>query len=145
MNESHNWWNTLSFQIYNFSYLIPKVCKRWNAISSDDLLWKGIFSRTFKLDYNEITFPPGSIRCQFHQHFMCKFLVWKCFAQLFSNYSLVREHWTGEVVADEWVPVFNWPLVLWKKYFVFIKMTYSSRYSFVACNSLYSLWSTTAT
>jgi len=49
-----------------------------------------------------------------------------------------REHWTGEVLADEWVPIFpvlNRPLVLWKKYFVFIKTTYSSRYSFVACNS----------
>jgi len=47
-----------------------------------------------------------------------------------------REHWTGEVSADEWVPVFpvfNWPLVLRKKYFVYLKMTYSSRYSFVAC------------
>jgi len=54
-----------------------------------------------------------------------------------------REHWTGEVSADEWVPVFpvfNWPLVLWKKYFVFIKTTYSSRYSFVAGNSRYSLY-----
>jgi len=41
-----------------------------------------------------------------------------------------REHLTGEVSADEWVPVFpvfNWPLVLWKIYFVLIKMTYSSR------------------
>jgi len=55
-----------------------------------------------------------------------------------------REYWTGEVSADEWVPVFPvfpvfyWPLVLWKIYFVFIKMTYSSRYSFVACNSWYA-------
>jgi len=52
-----------------------------------------------------------------------------------------REHWTLKVSADKWVPVFlvfNWPLVLWKKYFVFIKTTYSSRYSFVACNSRYA-------
>ncbi len=31
-----------------------------------------------------------------------------------------REHWKGEVLADEWVPVFpafNRPLVLWKKVF----------------------------
>ncbi len=31
--------------------------------------------------------------------------------------TLFREHWTGEVSADEWVPIFpvyNWPLVLWK-------------------------------
>jgi len=52
-----------------------------------------------------------------------------------------REHWTGEVSADEWLPVFpvfNWPLVLWKKYFVFIKMTYSRRYAFAACNSRYA-------
>jgi len=47
--------------------------------------------------------------------------------------TMTREHWKGEMSADEWVPVFpvfNWPLVLWKKYFVIIKMTYSSRYSF---------------
>jgi len=52
-----------------------------------------------------------------------------------------REHWTGEVSADKWVPVFpvfNRPLVLWNKYFVFIKTTYSSRYSFIACNSRYA-------
>jgi len=41
-----------------------------------------------------------------------------------------REHWTWEVSADKWVPVFT--------YFVFIKMTYSSRYSFIACNSRYA-------
>ncbi len=77
------------------------------------------------------------------------------------NYFVFREHWRGEVSADKWVPVFpvfNWSLVLWKKYFVFLKTTYSSRYSFVACNSgtlsipcfddkkmklkkLYSVWS----
>ncbi len=34
--------------------------------------------------------------------------------------------------------IFFWPLVLWIKYFVFIKMTFSSRYSFVACNSRYA-------
>ncbi len=28
-----------------------------------------------------------STRCQFHQHFPCNFFVWKCFAQLFPNYS----------------------------------------------------------
>jgi len=57
------------------------------------------------------------------------------------KYTVCREHWTGEVSADEWVPVFpvfNWPLVLWKKYFVLIKTAYSSRYSFVACNSWYA-------
>ncbi len=40
--------------------------------------------------------------------------------------------------ADEWVPVFpvfNWPLVWWKKYFVFIKTTYSSGYSFAYVNT----------
>jgi len=52
-----------------------------------------------------------------------------------------REHWTGEVSADEWVSVF--PVVLladdiMKKKFVFIKMTYSSRYSFVAWDSRYA-------
>jgi hypothetical protein len=54
---------------------------------------------------------------------------------------LEKGHWTGEVLADKWVPVFpvfNRPLVLWKKYFVFMKRTYSSRYSFVACNSRYA-------
>jgi len=46
-------------------------------------------------------------------------------------YSRNREHWAGEVSADKLVHVFpisNWTLVKWKKYFVFIKMTYSSRY-----------------
>jgi len=27
-------------------------------------------------------------RCQFHQHFSSSFFIWKCFVQLFSNYSL---------------------------------------------------------
>ncbi len=39
------------------------------------------------------------------------------------------------IAGYKWVPsflVFNRPLVLWKKYFVFLKTTYSSRYSFVS-------------
>jgi len=61
-----------------------------------------------------------------------------------SSTSSNREHWTGEVSADKWVPIlpaFYWPLVFWKKYFVFIKTTYSSRYSFIACNSRYDKYS----
>jgi len=66
------------------------------------------------------------------------YLVWYS-SIVFSD--CCREHWIGEVSADKWVPnfpVFIWPLVLWKNYFVFIKMTYSSRYSFVAFNSWYA-------
>jgi len=62
-------------------------------------------------------------------------LYYSVAVSLYVSLSFTREHWTLEVSADKWVPVFlvfNWPLVLWKKYFVFIKMTYSSRYSFVA-------------
>ena len=49
-----------------------------------------------------------------------------------------REHWTGEESAEEWVPifpVFNLLLVLCKNFCVFKETTYSSRFSFVACNS----------
>ncbi len=29
----------------------------------------------------------GSGRCQFHQHFMSTFYIWKCLTQIFSNHS----------------------------------------------------------
>jgi hypothetical protein len=35
------------------------VCKRWEAISCDDLLWKAIFARSFAIDYHTISLPPG--------------------------------------------------------------------------------------
>ena len=52
-----------------------------------------------------------------------------------------REHWTGEVSAYDWVPVFpvfNRLLVFWKNKFVLIKTTHSSGNSFVACNARYA-------
>jgi len=51
-----------------------------------------------------------------------------------SLYNFYREHWTGEVSA----------VGIMKKKFVFIKTTYSSRYSFVPCNSRYALYSLTS-
>ena len=64
---------------------------------------------------------------------------------MFQVVSFYREHWKGEVLAYKWIPVFpvfNWLLVLWKKYLVLKEPTSSSRYSFVACNSLYAKYST---
>jgi len=70
------------------------------------------------------------IRCQFHQLFISKFFIHNLYPQLFStcflvfwqkscmlNVGEIREHWTEEVSADKWVPVFpvlNCPLVFLK-------------------------------
>jgi len=89
-----------------------------------------------------VTLDICIIFCQVNKHFYNSIQFEMKSKKTFNeNLGANREHWTGEVSADERVPVFpvfNWPLVLWKKYFVLIKRTYSSRYSFVACNSRYA-------
>jgi len=39
--------------------------------------------------------------CQFHQHFTCAFFVQKCFAQLFSNYSLALYFFGTKISAQK--------------------------------------------
>jgi hypothetical protein len=42
-----------------------------------------------QLNWHDNTRMQGlNLRCQFHQHFMCNFFIGKCFAQIFSHYSL---------------------------------------------------------
>jgi hypothetical protein len=49
--------------------------------------WEYLINKKHHLVWCNV-FKSGSTRCQFHQHFRCTFFVRKCFAQLFSSYSL---------------------------------------------------------
>jgi len=53
--------------------------------------------------------------------------------------ALCREHWTREMVANNWIPIF--PVDIMKKNFVLKETTHSSRYSNVACNFRYAKYS----
>ncbi len=125
--------STVVFYLYFYTpwlkdCLLKRCCSflSWSMLSD---YFSTIFMFTFYLQ-SSLTF--------------LSFIFWKFVFNTYYNWlfeTIIREHWTGEVPADKRVPVFpvfNWPLVLWKKYFVFIKTTYSSRYSFVACNSRYA-------
>ncbi len=110
----------------------------WSTNDDDSALFKSTFPCR---RHHKFVRTNENIWSQFHQRFTREFFVWKCFAQLLSNYSLCFVIFWQKLSADKWVPifpVFNWPLVLWKKHFVFLKTTYSSRYSFIACNSRYA-------
>jgi len=44
--------------------------------------------------------PNLGLRCQFHQHFMNKFYLQKCFAQFFSSYSLALQFHGTQILAQ---------------------------------------------
>ena len=68
-NEEPSPWDYVpdSILLMIFKYLNPKqlvaigeVCRSWNRVSKDEMLWKDLFYRTFNIDVN-IGILPGNI------------------------------------------------------------------------------------
>jgi len=56
-------------------------------------------------------------------HFKYYNCYWLQFQMIWTNL-LTREHWTGEVLADKWVPVFplyNWPFMYYEENILFLQ------------------------
>jgi len=79
--------------------LSPSICKQFKCATDLDVvsivvyLFGKLPLCQFLLRHNQTKciYVCGFIRCQFYQHFMCVFFIWKSFWQLFSSYMWVEK------------------------------------------------------
>ncbi len=81
------WWNWLQVGLKCRHSRRPWPSTAWPTKTTKQL-WLSEESKTIFAVRTRLTSSTPKARCQFHQHFTAFFFVQKCFAQLFSTYSL---------------------------------------------------------
>ncbi len=120
---SSSFCRTRSATIFNQFFCELVKAKKWTNLNSY-LSWIAFriwcFLQYCQIARSIVRSIDIPIHISFLLHYFLMTLIY--YHQCFIAENIIREHRTGEVSAYKWVPVFpvfNWPLVLWKKIFCF--------------------------